>query len=335
MLLLNPRSFKKGIFGVSVFKYRDSLAFTKVKSRQKLFENTHKKGGLLNVPAKIQNSKKRTHAYASLKAYLVPFLSFILSLLILSVNLYPAAAAGLSVGYKTGTGVVNGMIVAVSRDNTDSVEPANVNNADYVVGVAVDQDSSAVVLDNNDSLYVATEGVTAVFVSTLGGDISSGDLITVSTIDGVGRKKDPDLEGQKVVGVARMDFNAESTGAQTRSLENSGEVSVGAIEIELLIGDPSSGKNINDGTNVLVRVGRKIAGKPVTIGQVILTVSVIIIAFLVSGALLFGAIKGSFISIGRNPLSAKTIYQGMARSIFVSLAVMMLGVVGGYAVLLI
>ncbi len=68
--------------------------------------------------------------------------------------------------------------------------------------------------------------------------------------------------------------------------------------------------------------------------QVLITAVVVIVAFVISGAMLYGAIKGSFTSIGRNPLSSKTIYQGMIRASLVSLSIMMLGIVGGYVVLL-
>lgn len=276
----------------------------------------------------------RAYMHAALKTLIASALSFLATANLVIFGAVSVHAAGLSFGYKSGDGVVNGMIVSVKGDNTDSVEPANVNNASYVVGVAIDPLESAVVLDDNDSVYVAAEGSARVFVSNLNGDIEAGDLITVSTIDGVGRKKSDGVDGEKVVGVAKASFNKSTPGASKQTLENAGDVSVGLIEIELLVGDPSTGSAADDGSNVLVRIGRKIAGKPVSLGQMIITATVVIVAFFVSGALLYGSMRGSFISIGRNPLSAKTIYQGMARSILVSLSVMMLGIVGGYVVLL-
>jgi hypothetical protein len=286
------------------------------------------------MPATKQKHLKRASAHATLKASLTPFLSFSVSLLILVLNVYSVSAAGLSFGYKGGDSVVNGMIVSVDPEDAESVTPAHTNNKDYAVGVAVDQGQSAVVIDNDDSVYVATEGTVAVFVSTVGGDIEVGDLITISAIEGLGRKKIPDTDGQKVIGVAKTAFNKDADGAQEREFDNAGAVYVGQIQIEILISDPATGKSQNDGTNVIVRIARRIAGKPVSLSQVIVTASVVIVAFVVSGALLYGAVRGSFTSIGRNPLSASTIYRGMARASLVSLSIMMLGIVGGYVVLL-
>ncbi len=300
---------------------------------RKIISKTHIKKGGLAVPPKTNSHLNRTYAYANLKASLVSFSAFLVTMSFLLLNFYTAYAAGLSVGYRSGNGVVNGMIVAVSNTDANSIEPANVNNSEYVVGVAVDQESSALVLDNNDSVYVATEGAVPIFVSTVNGDIEQGDLVMVSAIDGVGQKRDELTDGHKVVGVAKGSFNKDSVGSQQRNFENSGEVYVGLVEVELLMGDPVAGRDSTDSASALVRIGKKLAGKPVSLGQVIITAAVVIIAFVVSGALLFGAIKGSFTSIGRNPLSAKTIYQGMLRAILVSLAVMMLGIVGGYVVL--
>ncbi len=287
------------------------------------------------MPAKIKFYLKRAHTHANYTAYLASVFAFIGTVVILMVNIYPAQAAGLSFGFGNSKDVVDGMIVSVDQQDTDSIVQATVNNADYVVGVSVNQASSAVVFDNDDSVYVASEGTVDVFVSTVGGDIEKGDLITVSTIGGAGKKKQEGFDGQKIVGVAREDFSKDSPSAELITLENAGGVYVGLISIELLVGEPAVGQDQNDGDNVLIRIGRRIAGKPVSLSQVVLTASVIVVTFVVSGALLFGAIKGSFTSIGRNPLSAKTIYRGMTRASLISLTVMILGILAGYVVLII
>lgn len=260
------------------------------------------------------------------------FLSFSVTLVILSVNIYSAQAAGLSFGFSDGEGVKTGMIVSVSKDNTDVLEPAHVNNSSYVVGVAVDKQSSSVVFDNNDSVYVANDGTVDVFVGDLGGDIVSGDLVTVSTIGGVGRKADAiGTTTQKIIGVAKSDFTGEEADAREFNLENSGKVHIGSIQMELL--DDLSGIQ-PEIPSTLENLGTKIAGKDVSFTQSFVSAIVAVLGFVVSGILMFGAIRGSFLSIGRNPLSAKTIYSGMIRASLLSLSVMMLGVVAGYVVLL-
>jgi len=246
---------------------------------------------------------------------------------------YGVNAAGLSFGFNGGRNVVNGMIVSISREDVNMVERTHVNNAEYVVGVSVDKESSSVVFDNDDSVYVATEGTIELFVSDIGGDISSGDLISVSSISGVGRKKSNDVPGQKIVAVAKSEFNATTEGAELIDLEHSGEVSVGVIMAEVLINEPSSLAADTD-SGIFVRIARSIAGETVPIAQVVIAGAITVVGLFVSGALLFGSIKGSFLSIGRNPLSSKAIYAGMTRASLISLSVMMAGTVAGYMVLI-
>lgn len=287
------------------------------------------------MPVKIKIFSKRVYTHANYPAYIASIFAFLVTVTILSANVYLADAASLSFGFGSSNDVVKGMIVSVDQEDTNSVEQAHVNNAEYVIGVAVDQASSSIVFDNDDAVYVATGGTVGVFVSTVGGDIVKGDLITVSTVGGVGRKKLADAPGQKVIGVAKSDFDESSPNAERITLENAGEISIGVVEVELLLSGALDTQDENFETNVLIRIGQRLAGRPVSLSQVIITASVITVTFVVSGALLFGAIKGSFTAIGRNPLSAKTIYRGMMRASIISLIVMALGIAAGYVVLII
>jgi hypothetical protein len=52
--------------------------------------------------------------------------------------LIPASlqAAALTEAYSSQSDVQQGMVVSLSRDNPDQIEGANLNNQDYIVGVA-------------------------------------------------------------------------------------------------------------------------------------------------------------------------------------------------------
>ena len=239
--------------------------------------------------------------------------------------------AQLSFGFVNDGTVASGMIVSISKDDTDSIERAHVNNASYVFGVAINQASSSVVFDQNSNAYVATEGTVDVFVSTIGGDIANGDLIVLSNIGGVGQRKDPDDPSQFVVGVAKSDFNQDSADAEQVELQ-AGDTHIGVIKMELLLNTQTDNTSSED-INVLVRIGQRIAGKPVSLTQVIISASVLIFGFVVSGSALFGSIKGSFTSIGRNPLSSKNIYKGMVRVSFISFGLIVASLISGYVIL--
>lgn len=281
--------------------------------------------------ARFSHPRGKPAAGTAIRVYML------LGILIVAGVFLPAkvSATALSLGFDGDDTVLSGMIVSISQQNTDTVERAHSNNAEYVVGIAVEKDVSTVVLDENNNYFVATEGTTSVYVSTAGGDIAAGDLIVVSDVAGVGMKQTPNLATQKIVGVAKSDFSATSPNARTFSLENTGDVVLGSIQMEMLLSEPFSAVAAGGGENILVRIGQRIAGKPVSLTQVLMTAAVIIAGFLVSGAILFGAIKGSFMSIGRNPLSAKVIYGGMVRTSLISLGVMALGVSGGYVLLIV
>ncbi len=283
------------------------------------------------MPKTQKNIYSHIHRQGSLIRLL--FLLFLFTGVLIFSPLRPSGeAAGLSFGFTGSQDVINGMIVSVSQDDTDVLIPAHVNNAAYIVGVTVDKRSSSVVFDDNDTVYVANEGTVEVFVSDQAGQVKEGDLITVSTIGGVGKKADSSGIGrEKIVGVAKSAFDEAAVDTRDFSFANSGDVKVGLIRMELL--DDLAA--LQPGGSSIENIGSRIAGKSVSFVQSFVSASIAVVGFVISGALMFGSIRGSFLSIGRNPLSARSIYGGLVRASMLSLSVMMLGVVAGYVVLIV
>jgi len=243
-------------------------------------------------------------------------------------------AAGLSFGFDQRNSVTEGMIVSVSQEAAGAVERASVNNAQYVAGIAVGEKTSSVALDNGSAstIFVATTGTVNMYVSDVGGNIEEGDLISVSTIAGVGRKKARENTDKTIVAIAKSAFNSDTEGAKLFDLEHSGEVYIGLVRADVLLNEPFL--EAAEDVDIVTRIGSSIVGKPVSLAQVMGAVVVVLAGMVISGAVLFGAIRGSLLSIGRNPLSANVIYSGMARVSGISVALMIIAIAAGYIVLL-
>jgi len=129
-------------------------------------------------------------------------------------------AASLSFGFDQRNSVTEGMIVSVSQETAGAVERASVNNAQYVAGIAVGEKTSSAALDNGSAstIFVATTGTVNMYVSDVGGNIEEGDLISVSTIAGVGRKKARENTDKTIVAIAKSAFNSDIEGANQWAL---------------------------------------------------------------------------------------------------------------------
>jgi len=85
--------------------------------------------------------------------------------------------------------------------------------------------------------------------------------------------------------------------------------------------------------DALRKVSESIAGKPVEATRVYIALVVFIITTAISGSLLYGGIRSAIISIGRNPLSKKSIIRGMLQVVISGLIIFILGIFGVYLLL--
>lgn len=184
----------------------------------------------------------------------------------------------------------------------------------------------------DSSKPIARNGIVAVNVTTLTGDIKIGDYITSSPIAGKGQKAN---RPGYVVGVAMEDFNTEE--AENISYEGQ-NYPVGSILVALkpeFAGGVASGstgrlidqlgsqlfRNIEDteGFNRLIRYG--IAG------------IVIVVAFIVGFVIFARSIPKSIEAIGRNPLARSQIQFTIMLNIFLTVVVALLGIGGAFLII--
>lgn len=235
----------------------------------------------------------------------------IMSLLVL-FGLSPAGAssANISHAYQSTGAVPNGSIVSLDPKKSDFVQLANTSNGSRLLGVAVAEDDSLLAVDASDAtVQVATSGTATVLVSTLNGDIRVGDQVAVSPFNGVGMKAEA---GSHVIGLAQTAFNSSSEGATTQSVTdkagNKKDVKVGQLRLSISITVNNTGVGSGE-QNSLQRLTRNLTGRNVSTIRIVLSLLIAVIALLTLITLIYGAIYGSIISVGRNPLAKHAIFR--------------------------
>ncbi len=259
----------------------------------------------------------------------------LISLILVSLS-HPLAVRAQSVtqGYNYEGTAQRGMVMSLAANDPNKVELATHENSSRIHGVVVDPNDSPVTISNeNQKVFVATVGKFDVMVSDQNGQIAPGDFVTISSIAGVAMKAD---ENQNVaIGKAATSFNDSSGVVSTIELKDdlggSKAVKVGRIMLDIGIGaNPLAKPKKADLPEFIEKMASKIADKPVSSTRVYIGLVVLVVASIVSGSLLYGGVRSSIISIGRNPLSKKSIIRGLIQVIMTSLMIFIIGVFGVY-----
>lgn len=241
--------------------------------------------------------------------------------------------------YNAATNLQQGMIVQLQKSGSTSVGPATETSIYQTFGVVVNLSSAAIAVQNQDKVgtqvFVATSGHYDILVSDQNGAINPGDFITLSPVDGIGMK-DNSAE-PIVVAQALGSFNgtgpvigtdkvAISTGTQT--------VHLGLVSASIAIGhNPLLVASNSSVPKVLSQFTKAVTGKDVSAWRIWLGVTVLgVIAFIV-GSMLYGAVRSSLISIGRNPLSKKAITRGFVQVVLSALIIFTSAIFGVYLLL--
>lgn len=244
------------------------------------------------------------------------------------------ATSNLSHSYLSNSTIKPGSLVSLVPGKEHYVTPANSGNGKHLLGVAVEANDSLLATDVSASkVQVALNGIAEVSVSTLNGPIGAGDQIGVSPLKGVGMKAEP---GSRVVGVAQKAFNKDTTGAKRSKVHNKSgkitEVSVGFVPVVINIGTKSAA-GTNNGTNGVQRFISSLVGHQVSTLSAVVSGVVALVALAALFALIFGTIRGSLISIGRNPLAKSSIFESVASVMAMSALIVGLSIIIIYLLL--
>ncbi len=260
-----------------------------------------------------------------------------LALLIVVSLRHPLSAQTVTQGYNTDQTIQRGLIVNLKKNDGTKVELSTTNSIDHILGVAVDANDAPVTLSSDAAkVFVATTGHFDVIVSTQGGAINTGDYITVSGLDGIGMKagtKEP-----IVVGRALASFDGKAGAISTTSVKDSTgaqhPVSIGRIQVDLSVArNPHLKAPEANIPEFLQKAATAIAGKPVNAVRIYLGLTIFLISTIVATSLLYGGVRSGIISIGRNPLSKKSIIRGMMQVVVVGLTIFISGIFAVYLLL--
>lgn len=241
-------------------------------------------------------------------------------------------------GYSSDKILQRGTVVSLDTENTSKVMPTDKQkNQDRIHGVVVaPNDSTFTLSDDQQKTFVANVGRFDVLVSTEAGIIQPGDFLTVSSIPGIAMKA-----GEKdaySIGKAIEGFDGSTKSVTDKDLEDSlgniSNVKVGRIAIDISIGfNPLLKPQDSTLPEYLQKATDVIAGKQVSPVRVYVSLFIILASAGVAGSLLYSGVKTSFISIGRNPLSKKSITKSLFQIILTSIIIFLIGLFGVYLLL--
>jgi hypothetical protein len=262
-------------------------------------------------------------------------LTFLVSLFVLSPI---ALAQTITQGYdiETNVSLQRGMVVGLKENEPKKVEPINNSAIRRLHGVVVGTgDSSFVLAEDSQKIFVASGGKFDVLVSDQNGKINPGDYVTVSPVTGIAMKSDEFQE--TVLGKAIDAFdgtNKKLSDATIKdALGNDKKINIGRIQVDIAIVRNPFLKSTASLPGFLKDASQYVAGKPVNPIRVYLSIAVLFSAAAVAATLIYSGIRSGMVAIGRNPLSKKSILRGIFQVIIVGLIIFIIGIFGVYLLL--
>ena len=272
------------------------------------------------------------------KRLITQVLSIIALLFVLVPSL--AIASAVTQGYKTSIEMPNGAVVSLTKDSGDTVEKTTLQNEALLVGVAAAPEDALIDVQPAGSLIrVAVSGDTSLLVSDMDGDINPGDQLAISPLAGIATKMNSNTSTKKIIAAANEKFNKTVSNIKQVEVElvdgTKKTVFVGRITAKLLLNDRSDQKKSSQNQSILATIGEKLTGKPTNPVRLVASSLIAIGTLAIAGLILNSSVKGSFISLGRNPLSKDSIISGILKVSLLGIAILALGFAFAYAVLIV
>lgn len=260
----------------------------------------------------------------------------VVSFLLLSTQ--SASAQTITQGYdiETNVNLQRGMVVGLKEDDPTKVEAVNNSASKRIHGVVVGSgDSSFILAEDTQKVYVASGGKFEVLVSDQNGNVNPGDYISVSSVSGIAMKSDEYQE--VVIGKAIEGFDGKNKKISEVTIKDAQgkdvTLSVGRILVDISIIRNPILKSTASLPSFLRDASEYVAGKPVNPIRVYISLAVLFAAASVSGALIYSGVRSGMIAIGRNPLSKRSIIRGIVQVILVAISIFLVGIFGVYLLL--
>jgi hypothetical protein len=242
-----------------------------------------------------------------------------------------------SQGYGSDKPLQRGMLVKLKKSDTTKVEAATLETADQTYGVTISANDASVTLSSDgQQYYVTTNGHYDVLVTSQNGSIGAGDYVTVSSIEGMGMKAG--TTEPVIIGRALEAFDGKTNIVSTAEIEDSSKhkqtVNISRIKVDIGVAkNPLLKATQTNVPEFLRSATTALAGKPVSATRIYTGIFVFMASTIVAGSLMYSGIRNGVISIGRNPLSKKSIVKIMLQVIVTGLIVFIAGLFGVYLLL--
>lgn len=243
-------------------------------------------------------------------------------------------------GYAADAPLDTGTIVQLNAKDTKRVVVATQAELLNMFGVVVDHNQLPLTLSSaelENEAFVAVSGTYNVLVSTQAGSIAVGDYVTLSSVNGVAMKADTKVK--TVFGRAVGSFNGKGvTLGQTALKDTNGNtnktVTLGQIPVTIDIrSNPNDESTKVKVPEILQRVGQAIAEKQVSPIRIYLSLAITAVSIIAAIAILYSGVRNSMISIGRNPMSKKSIFRALLQIIATSFIILTIGLFAVYLLL--
>lgn len=258
----------------------------------------------------------------------------------LSLPALAASYGGGSVqGYAADAPLDTGTIVQLTGKGANRVKIASQAELQNMFGVVVDRSQLSVTLTDEslqNETFVASSGTYNTLVSTQGGAIATGDYVTLSSINGVAMKAG--TEEKTVYGRAVAAFDGKGVTLGTSTLKDSSggtkKVILGSIPVTINIQrNPNQKSTKVQVPDFLERIGQQIAEKQVSPIRIYLSMGITFISLVTAIAVLYAGVRSGVISIGRNPMSKKSIFRALFEVILTSFLILIIGLFAVYLLL--
>ena len=247
--------------------------------------------------------------------------------------------AGSVQGYAADTPLDNGTIVQLTGKDSNRVKVATQAELQNMFGVTVDRSKLPLTISGeglDNQVYVAASGTYDALVSTQGGTIATGDYITLSAVGGIGMKAS--TEEKTVFGRAAGSFDGKSVTLGTTMLKDTkGKtrvVTLGKVPVTIDIKrNPNEKSTKAQVPELLERVGQAIAEKEVSPIRIYLSMAITAISLIAAIVVIYSGVRSGMISIGRNPMSKKSIFRALLEIILTSILILVIGLFAVYLLL--
>lgn len=243
-------------------------------------------------------------------------------------------------GYAAENPIENGTIVQLSGPDKKQVKPVGPADLINMFGVSVDRNELPITITDEslkNETFVAVSGTYNVLVSDQAGAITAGDYVTLSSITGVAMNAGSDET--TIFGRSVGAFDGKSNVLGTKQLKGDDgklikTVAIGSIPVTIGIQrNPNIKSTKTNLPDFLERAGQAIAEKEVSPLRMYLSLAILTISIITAIVVLYSGIRSGVISIGRNPMSRKSIFRALVEIILTCLLILIIGLFAVYLLL--